>query len=131
MLRWRLLSAGAILSLLLTFVILDYRQAAGMPPGTWLLPWLLLITVMGTEETLWLLRAKELRPVQWPVYFGALAVTLAFALPILWSLWPTIAPTRPIVGIAPPLIALALSVAVVMVAEMRRFQGPGQHIVHI
>jgi phosphatidate cytidylyltransferase len=131
MLRWRLLSAGVILGLLATLAILDFQEMAGMPPGTWLLPFLLLIAALGTEETLSLFAAKNLRPVQWPVYLGALAVTLAFGLPIVSSLWPAIEPNIRTVNAHAPLIVLALSVAIVMVAEMWRFRGPGQHIVHI
>jgi phosphatidate cytidylyltransferase len=132
MLRWRLLSAGVILCLLLSLVVLDFYQAAGAPPGAWLFVWLLLITVLGTEECLSLLAAKDLRPVQWPIYCGTLGVTLAFGMPILHGLWPAVFPAAAASdrdGVALPLLALALAIILIMVAEMRRFQAPGQHIV--
>jgi phosphatidate cytidylyltransferase len=129
MLRWRLLSAGVILSLLLTLAAFDYLQVGSAPSGGWLIWWLLMVMVLATEECLSLLAAKNLRPVQWPVYAGTLAVTLAFASPIVWQLAGQT--TALSYGLAPPLVALALSSTLVLVAEMWRFHAPGQHIVHI
>ena len=129
MLRWRLLSAGVILSLLLTLAAFDYFQVAGAPPGGWLIWSLLLVTVMGTEECLSLLAAKNLRPVPWPVYAGTLAMTVAYARLIFMTLLNQ-SPDLPS-DISVPLVALALSSTVVLIAEMRRFHAPGQHIVHI
>lgn len=129
MLRWRLLSAGVILCLLLTLAAFDYLQIAGAPPGGWLVWWLLIVTVLATEECLSLLAAKNLRPVQWPVYAGTLAVTAAYARPIFMSLLGH-SPDLP-TDISVPLVALASSTIVVLVAEMWRFHAPGQHIEHI
>src|SRR6187455_2728070 len=111
MLRWRLLSAGVILCLLLALAALDFVGAGGAPAGGWLICWLLMVTVMATEECLSLLAAKNLRPVQWPVYAGTVAVTLAFGLPILGSLVGQSAALA--YGVSPPLVALALASAVV------------------
>lgn len=129
MLRWRLLSAGVILSLLLTLAAFDYFRIAGAPPGGWLVWSLLLVTVLATEECLSLLAAKNLRPVPWPVYAGTLAVTVAYARPIFMSLLGQSSDVP--ADISVPLVALALSSTVVLVAEMRRFYAPGQHVVHI
>lgn len=126
MLRWRLLSAGVILSLAITFAGLDFVQAAGAPPGGWLILCLLLVTGLAAEECLSLLSAKDLRPVQWPVYVGTLLVTLAFALPIVAGQSTALS-----FEVSAPLSALAVATCLVFVAEMQRFQGPGQHIVHI
>ena len=46
MLRWRLLSALVIISVLLGFICLDYWHPWGAPTGLWLLPLLLLATVL-------------------------------------------------------------------------------------
>lgn len=129
MLRWRLLSAGVILSVLLTLTAFDYLQVAGAPPGGWLIWSLLLVTVLATEECLSLLAAKNLSPVQWPVYVGTVAVAVSFALPILLPLFGLTLSVP--LGISPPLLALALTSTLVLVTEMRRFHGPGQHMVHI
>jgi phosphatidate cytidylyltransferase len=129
MLRWRLVSAGVILSLLLALAALDYLQIAGAPPGGWLVWCLLLVTVLATEECLSLLSAKDLRPVPWPVYAGTLGVALAFALPMFLKLIDqSIAASY---AMSPPLVALALASTLVLVAEMWRFHAPGQHVVHI
>jgi phosphatidate cytidylyltransferase len=129
MLRWRLLSAGVILCLLLALAALDFIGAGGAPAGGWLICWLLMVTAMATEECLSLLAAKNLRPVQWPVYAGTAAVTLAFGLPIFGHLVGQ--STALSYEVSLPLIALALASMLVLVAEMRRFHAPGQHIVHI
>jgi phosphatidate cytidylyltransferase len=129
MLRWRLLSAAVILCLLLALAALDFVQAGGAPPGGWLICWLLMVTVLAAEECLSLLAAKNLRPIQWPVYVGTVAVTVAFGLPIVRHLLGQTSSLPS--GISPPLIALSLASIVVLVAEMRRFHAPGQHIVHI
>lgn len=129
MLRWRLLSAGVILCLLLALAALDFVGAGGAPAGGWLLLWLLIVIAMATEECLSLLAAKNLRPVQWPVYAGTVAITLAFGLPILGRVVGQ--STALSDGVSPPLVALAIAAAVVLVVEMRRFHAPGQHIVHI
>lgn len=126
MLRWRLVSAGVILTLAIAFAGLDFVQAGGAPPGGWLILCLLLIIALATEECLSLLAAKYLRPVQWPVYAGTLLVTLAFGLPIFVGETTALS-----CGVSPPLSALAVAATLVFVAEMQRFQGPGQHIVHI
>jgi phosphatidate cytidylyltransferase len=134
MLRWRLLSAGVILCLLLTLVVLDFQL--GAPPGVFLLPLLLLITALGTEECLSLLAAKELRPVQWPVYAGSLGVALAFGWPVLTTIRQALEPGLESGRLAEgsvslPLLALAVGVILVLVAEMWQFNASGQHIVHI
>ena len=142
MLRWRLLSAGVIIALAVSLAALDFLGVVGAPPGTWLLLLLLLITVLGTEECLSLLAAKNLRPAPAPVYFGTLAVVVAFAWPVFWYLaggyfLPLViadnlgSEKSPAGDISPPLVVLALAVVLVFVAELRRFDRPGQHVVHI
>jgi phosphatidate cytidylyltransferase len=132
MLRWRILSGGVILCLVIVVAAFDFVRVGDAPPGGWLIFSLLLITALATEECLSLLAAKNFKPVPWPVYVGALLVTLAFALPIFVgqgkALYYDVGLRS---GVAPPLVALAVAVMVVMVAEMRRFAAPGQHIVHI
>ena len=55
-------------------------------PGAWLLPLLLVVSVLATEEVLSLLRAKGHRPIGWIVYLGNVAIPLAAGLPIVLSL---------------------------------------------
>lgn len=128
MLRWRLLSAGLILGLVISLVVLDFHQVVG-PPGACLLPLLLAIVMLGTEEVLSLFAAKNLRPVAWTVYAGALLVSLAFGLPLLTPLLPALG-SRNVDLHAPP-IALCAATALIFAAEMRRFTAPGQHVIHV
>jgi len=127
MLRWRLLSAAVILSLLLALAALDYLQIAGMPPGGWLIWLLLLVSLLAAEESLSLFAAKEWRPLAWPVYAGTLAVAVSFALPIVLSAFG-VAVTIPA---SVSLLALAGAATLVFAAEMQRFHGPEKHVVHI
>jgi phosphatidate cytidylyltransferase len=131
MLRWRLLSAGAILTVLITLMVLDYQQAGGTLPGAWLLPWMVLVSLLGAEEVLSLLAARDLRPTAWPVYTGASAVTIAFAWPV-WSDWWSL-PAEWFRGdvVSFPSLILALAVTLVLAVEMRRYDAPGQHVVHL
>ncbi len=131
MLRWRLLSAGIILGLFLALIALDFRQTLGAPPGAWLLGSLVLIVVLGVEEMLSLLAHGKWRPVAWPVYLGAVGITLAFGWP-MWSPLLGFLPTR-FEGNAISLPLWALTVAILLIAavEVRRFTAPGNHLVHI
>ncbi len=82
MLRWRLFSAGIILAVLLSLLWLDARQAVFGVAGVWLMPVLIVLVVMATEEMLSLYRAKELRPVAWVTYAGSVAVALSACLAV-------------------------------------------------
>lgn len=86
MLRWRLISAAVILAVLFTLLWLDYRLILFQAPGAWLLPALLVVSLLASAEVLGLLRAKGHRPLAWPVYFGNLLIPLAAALPVVLAL---------------------------------------------
>lgn len=133
MLRWRLLSAGVIVTVLLTLATLDYRSAVA---GLWLSPVLLLLTVMGTEEVLWLLATKGHRPVAWPIYVGNLLLVLMACLPIGVGLWPGLQPfasqLKEAFGTSGgPLLVLPLIVIAIFLAEMQRYERPGQAILRV
>jgi phosphatidate cytidylyltransferase len=131
MLRWRLLSAAVILCIVLTLTAFDFQRVGGATPGLWLMPFMLAITVMATEEVLSLFAAKGLRPVAWPVYAGSVVTTLAFARPMC-AAWLTDSPLSALDEVVSwPLLALASAVVVVLAVEVRRFDGPGQHVIHL
>ena len=131
MLRWRLLSAAVILAVLLALVWLDYRQVGGAPAGTYLLPVLLLVTVLATGETLDLLAAKNYRPVGAVLFAGNVALTLAAALPLVGKLLGrTLPAATPLGDFGWPLVVLAIATVAVLTGEMRRFAQPGTAIVH-
>lgn len=129
MLRWRLVSAAVIIGLLLVLTTLDYRRALGAPPGGWLAPFLLLVTFLGTRELLGLFAAKGHYPARWSVFLGLACVSIATVIPIYGSQFAKVAmfSDRSFPWM---LLALAAAVSVVSYAEMRRFQGPSDHIVN-
>lgn len=130
MLRWRLISAAVILAVLLTIIWLDFRCVFFAPPGAWLLPLLLAVAALATEEVLSLVRARGHRPIGWLVYVGNLLIPLTAGLPILLQLAALSGSSNPLLrGCNWPLAALAVMTAMLLVGEMCRFQGPGTAIV--
>ena len=83
MLRWRLLVSALIIAPLVGLLVLDYRLNLGIP-GIWLSPLSVLFTLLGVAEVLDLLAAKQLRPVAWSVYAGAVLVIAASLVPLFW-----------------------------------------------
>jgi phosphatidate cytidylyltransferase len=126
LLRWRLISAAVILAILLSLVALDMRRAVFGVAGVWLLPVLLASSLLASEELLGLLKAKNHRPAAWPVYLGNLLIPLAAASPVLLDLAGHSFPTNDALGrLGAPLLALAGSSVLVLVAEMWRYERPG------
>jgi phosphatidate cytidylyltransferase len=129
-LRWRLISATIIISVLLALIWLDFKLVFFVQPGGCLLPLLLLISVLGTEELLSLLAAKDQRPIASIAYLGNIAVPVAVGWPIVAGmaglpagLFSRLSP----VGL--PLVVLALAIVLIFVGEMARYQRPGNSIV--
>lgn len=126
MLRLRLISAAIILAVLFALLWLDYRQVIFHTPGAWLLPLLLVVAVLATEEVLDLLRAKNHQPLRWVADLANVAIPLAAALPIVVQLLGSTFPAvRPFDVCGPPLAATAIAVVLVFVGEMARFKQPG------
>ena len=126
MLRWRLISAAVILTVLLALVWLDFRLVVFKTPGAWLLPVLLVVSVLATEELLSLLRAKGLRPIGWIVYAGNIAIPLTAS-------WPVVVfhfGFKPTIGTQTVPIVMALFVVLVLVGEMARYRQPGAAVVN-
>jgi phosphatidate cytidylyltransferase len=129
LLRWRLISAAVILTVLGTLLVLDARQTVGF--GVWLLPVLLAVSLLATEEVLSLLAARDYRPVAWPIYLGNVLIPLAASAPLLAALAGREFPDGSPLGRGGwPLVALALAAIVVIGAEMGRYRQPGSAIVH-
>jgi phosphatidate cytidylyltransferase len=130
LLRWRLISAAVILPALLTLVWLDFRQAVFGVVGVWLFPVLLGVSVLATEEVLSLLSNKGYRPVAWVIYLGNLLIPAAASLPMIGQLIASPLPADdPLGRFGWPLVVLALAATMVLIAEMRQFERPGQTIV--
>ncbi len=124
-LRWRLISAAIVLSILLTLVWADYTHNFGAP-GLWLAPLSLLLGMLATGELLAMYRTGGHNPAAWAMYVGNALVLLAAITPVAWSLrglpYP---PNCPLGALGLPLTATALAVLLIFVAEMQRYRGPG------
>lgn len=131
MLRWRLISAAVIIALLLAAMWLDFRLVWFGTPGAWLLPVMLLVSVLATEESLSLLRAKGHEPASWAVYLGNVLIPLTLAWPIVVGISGNVLPSfGPGASSGWPLAPLALTLVLVLLAEMRRFSSAGGAIVN-
>ena len=127
MLRWRLLLGTVIVAALVGLCWLDQASAI---PGVVLLPILMIFALLGSQEILGLLRACGMRPVGWVVYAGNLLVAVA-----PWqAVWAAhgrfahaLADATPSAGdlALPSMLALALAVIVLLIAEICRFRKPG------
>jgi phosphatidate cytidylyltransferase len=117
MLRWRLLLGTLIIAALVGLCWLDQASAF---PGIFLLPVLVIFALLGSQEILGLLRACGLRPVSWVVYAGNLLIAVA-----PWqAVWAAQGRTAGDYTL-PAMLALALAVIVLLVAEMWRYRKPG------
>jgi phosphatidate cytidylyltransferase len=131
LLRWRLISAAVILTVLLSLVVLDYRQAVFGVAGAWLLPVLVLVSLLATGEVLHLVAAKNHHPVRWPIFLGNAMIPLAASAPLLLDLAGRSFPANTPLGSAGwPLLALAVATIAVIGAEMGRFRQPGSAVVN-
>jgi phosphatidate cytidylyltransferase len=145
MLRWRLLLGALIIGVLAVLCILDARADppganVGLP-GAALMPVLLLLTVLATQEVLRLASAAGLRPVAGTVYAANLLLVFAQWFPTLYLyvirnvLHQDFDYVNYIYFIhsasQSPLWALAVGVMMIFVAEMRRFEQPGGALANI
>jgi len=126
-LKWRLIGAIAIILPLCGLCWLDYNLNFGRP-GMWLLPLVLVLGVMAAEEVLDLLRAKQLRPIGWSCHLGTFIVIASASLPIWWPTNNVPSPTNQAEG---TLYALAFGVVLSILGEMRRYEKPGQSMIHL
>lgn len=125
----RLISAAVILSVLGALVWLDARQTVGY--GVWLLPVVLIVSVLATEEVLSMLKAKNYQPVAWPIYLGNLLMPLAASAPLVCELAQVPFPeTGPFGRAGWPMAVLAIAAITVIGAEMGRYRQPGTAIVN-
>ncbi len=138
MLRWRLLSSGIVLAVLLSLAYLDFQRTLLGVAGTWLIPVYLLVSVLATREILHLVSLREFRPVGWPVYLGTFAVSLAPCIPILSNLLQRKGLLVDITGwgesvpqFALSLVGLAIGAILVFLTEMRRYRQPGTATVNV
>ena len=129
MLRWRLISAGAILAVLLALMWVDYQRLVFDTPGGWLSPLMLVVSALATGEVLTLLGSNNHQPRAGIVYFGNLLIPLAAAWPIVVRLAGRQWPAFDALGTCGlPLAAVAACMVLVLVGEMARFSHAGTAI---
>ena len=125
MLRWRLVLGTLIVAILVGMAWLDHlaeAPGAELPKGIWLFPVAILFAVTATGEMLDLAAAGGMRPVRWAVYCGNLLLVVSAWLP---GLVPHATETALATRTTWPLLALAASVMLVFLSEMRRYEKPG------
>ncbi len=114
MLRWRLLLGTLLIAAVAGLCWLDARSAV---PGLWLTPLLVVVTLLATQEVLWLLRARGSHPPAWTVYAGNLLVVLGSWLLLVFA--------GPFSRVADPsLLLLTIAVLMVLLGEMARGRRP-------
>jgi phosphatidate cytidylyltransferase len=126
----RLLSAAVIIGTLLVLMWLDYRLVFFGVAGVWLMPLLIAVSVLATEEVLSLLRAQGHDPRACVVYVGNVLLPLAASWPIVRQLLGTAAGSN-FVAAACVFPTLGVLTSAVFVGEMARYEKPGTVIVNV
>jgi len=128
----RLLSAAVILVTLFTLMWLDFQRAVFGVSGAWLLPLLLVVSVLATEEVLSLLRAQNYLPRPAIIYATNLALPTIVSWPILVQLghWNAASATAS-VALAWVPAALGVCTMAAFIGEMARYAKPGTAIVNV
>lgn len=132
LLRWRIFSGTVIIAILLALVVLDFHWPLLGVGGLWLAPVGMLCVLGAVVELLGLLRAKDIRPVAWPIYLGSLAVFLTGLAPIAWQIVGITYPADCALGkLGWPLSAMAAGIGLAFVGEMIRYKEPGNVMVNV
>lgn len=119
MLRWRLLLGAVLIAALVVLVRLDFVTS---PPGVWLFPLALAMSLLAAQEVLSLLRAGGYQPLAGVMYGGSFLIVASNAVPLFLQPPSQDAPLQPLGW---PLLAYTICVLAAMVAEMRRYRHPG------
>ena len=127
MLRSRVVTAAAVILLLIAICLLDFHVNGGRP-GIWLVPLGAIASVMSTTELLRMFRTLNLRPSLVEAHVGTLLVFLTSAVHALWS---HTLDESPIARFGWPFVAFASAIVLVWIGEIRRFEKPGNALVNI
>jgi phosphatidate cytidylyltransferase len=129
MLRWRLLLGAIFISALVGLCWLDGQQALGAPPGAWLLPLALLLSLGASHEMLDLVGRADEKPIAAIIYLGNLAIVASSGVSLLWPGGMTT--VAPVERLGWPLVMLTGSVIAAICGEMARYTAPGRVVVRI
>ena len=116
MLRWRI-ALGTLLIFTVTALIV--ADANLSPPGSIMLPVMLLTSLMASQEMVHLFAARNLLPLPWTIYLGNALVVVSNWLGV-WGL-----SRGPEGALGWPMATLAGGLIVVFLAEMARYDKPG------
>lgn len=85
MLRWRLISASLVITLV---VVLCWLDASAARPGIYLAPLALLLCGLATRELLAMLRTSGSTPLKGTAMLGTMLPVLVSCAPIAWKVYP-------------------------------------------
>lgn len=122
MLLWRLILGPLLIGLL---AVLCRADVSSGRPGIYLFPLAIALALLAAQEMLRLVRAAGHRPAAWTIYAGSLLPTLAACAPIAWAVYPADCPVGRLGWLAS---GLAISMIVVLIAELSRFVEPGRSL---
>jgi phosphatidate cytidylyltransferase len=127
-LRYRLLLGTLFIAALAGLCWLDHAQIGGTPPGAWLFPLALLISVLASGEVLWLMAGADQRAVAGIVYVGNFLIVASNAVPMFW---PNFAMQFSFDAFGWPVSTFALCVLAGFIIEIWRFEKPGAAIARL
>jgi phosphatidate cytidylyltransferase len=127
-LRYRLLLGTLFIAALAGLCWLDHAQFGGTPPGAWLFPLALLLSVLASGEVLWLLAGADRQPLPEMLYVGNFLIVASNAVPMFW---PTFAVRFSFDAFGWPIGAFALCVLAAFIVEIWRFEKPGEAITRL
>jgi phosphatidate cytidylyltransferase len=127
-LRYRLLLGTLFIAALAVLCWLDYAQVGGTPPGAWLFPLALLLSVLASGEVVWLLSGANQRPDGELLYAGNFLIVASNAVPMFW---PTFAVRFSFDAFGWPVCTFALCTLVAFIVEIWRFEKPGEAIARL
>jgi phosphatidate cytidylyltransferase len=127
-LRYRFLLGTLFIAALAGLCWLDGSQVAGVPPGAWLFPLALLLSVLASRELLWLMSALPPKPQSGLVYLANFAIVAANGVPFFW---PHYSAQCPLERLGWPLAAFTVAVLAAIVASCRRYQEPGRETIRL
>jgi phosphatidate cytidylyltransferase len=125
LLRWRIISAAAIITPLVGLFWLDANLGW---PGVFLLPVALIAALLASGEVVHMLRQGDLPVQPWVAYVGTFLVVAAAGVPVLWTDYPADCPMG---RLGWPAAAMAFAVALAFAGQMRHYEGPGDNITSI
>lgn len=123
MLRFRLLSAAALIGIVVGLVWLDLTSPYNFGhPGVWMVPFGVAFLALAVEEFRGLVAAFATLP-RIVLHGGTQAILLPTFVPAFYLPYPE---TCSIGRLGFPLVGLALATLFAFVVEMRQYQGPGR-----